>query len=328
MKDLEKKNLVVTTYGTRGSVAVSRTGMNKYGGNTTCLRIQSPCIPEGTALIIDAGTGIVPLVHALLKEGVKRVVVFMTHYHHDHTQGILLAPITFIKEIPIHIYGPLQNGIGPKEMMVAMMKKPFFPLDFKQVSSHFHCQKFECPQNKVILLHPQGGVKMLDVDVFERAMKKDGLMPFARKKHYSIEECLLVRMHSTEHPEQTVSYRFEDHLSGKVFCLLTDHESQDGIPMSLKAHLKDADLLIQDTQYDEKTYHDKTAGFGHGTPEYAVRLSQAVGAKRLGLTHHDPRANDEKVDAILKEAIECLTDDSSLSANDIFACKDYEEYIV
>ena len=325
---MKKDSFVVTTFGTRGSIAVSRSGMNKYGGNTTCLRVESPSIPEGTALVIDAGTGIVPLVNELLKEGVKRVVIFMTHYHHDHTQGIFLAPITFIKSIPVHIYGPVQNGIGPKEMMDAMMKKPFFPLDFKQVSSHFHCHKFDYPQNKVILLHPQGGVKMLDVDVFERALDKDGLMPFVKKQRFAVEECLVVRMHSTEHPEQTVSFRFEDRLSGKTFCLLTDHESQDGIPKSLKAHLKDADLLIEDVQYDERIYHEEKAGFGHGTPEYAVRLSQAVGAKRLGLTHHDPGADDNKVDAILAEAQACLTPESSLSTDDIFACKDYGKYIV
>ncbi|NOR86681.1 MAG: hypothetical protein GQ527_03640 [Bacteroidales bacterium] len=328
MNDLEKKSFLVTTYDTRGSVPVSRSGVNKYGGNTTCLRIESECIPKGTALVIDAGTGFLPLAYDLLKEDVKPVIVLQTHYHHDHTQGFLLAPLTFIKVIPMHLYGPVQNGIGPKEAMETIMRKPFFPIDFKLVSSHFHCHKFEYPQQKVILLHPQGGVKMLNVDDYERALLKDGLMTFASKQRFNVEECLVVRMHPSEHPEQTVSFRFEERPSNKVFCLLTDHESQDGIPMSLKNHLKDVDLLIQDVQYDEVTYQTRTAGYGHGTPKYAVRLAIAVGAKKLGLTHHDLMANDEKIDAILEEAVGCLKSDSSLTADDLFACQDYGKYLV
>lgn len=324
--------MLVTTYGTRGSIPVSRPGTVKFGGNTTCLRVESDRLPEGTWLVVDTGSGFVPLAYDALKAGVKKVIILQTHHHHDHNQGLLLAPLTFIKQIPIHIYGPVQNGVGPKEVLEQVMRKPLFPVDFKVVASHFHINKFDYPSNLVFLVHPVGGFKRMDVDAFERAINKDGKLPFGPKTSFDVEECLVIRMHSTEHPEQTISYRFEERTSGKTFCLLTDHENQDGIPLSLRAHLADADLLIEDVQYDEATYQARTAGFGHGTAKYAVRLANLVGAKRLGLTHHDPMSDDDKVEAILREAKDQAQqssgEESGLDPDNIFACADYDEYDV
>ncbi len=328
--------MIVTTYGTRGSVPVSRPGTAKYGGNTTCLRVDSDCLPKDTWLVIDTGSGFVPLAYDALKAGVKRIIILQTHHHHDHNQGLLLAPITFIKSIPIHIYGPVQNGVGPKEVLEQVMRKPLFPVDFKQVASHFHINKFEYPGNQVFLIHPVGGFKRLDVDSYERSLDQGKLMSFSSKTSFDVDECLVIKMHSTEHPEQTVSYRFEDRPRGRVFCLLTDHENQDGIPLSLRAHLKEADLLIQDVQFDEVTYMERTAGFGHGTAKYAVRLSNLVGAKRLGLTHHDPMSDDDQVEVILTEArenahrarTETGEEGNGLADEQIFACQDYGVYEV
>lgn len=115
--------------------------------------------------------------------------------------------------------------------------------------------------------------------------------------------------------------------------LLTDHENQAGLPNDLKALLKDADLVVMDCQYPEQKYLTQTAGFGHGTPAYCVKTALQVGAKSLGLTHHDPPATDAAIDAILAEAkaaygeqVKSLDPKAGavvLKSERIFACQDY-----
>lgn len=325
----------VKFYGTRGSVPIANKASTLTGGNTTCLKIASPCLPAGTLLVVDAGSGFVPLCFEALKNGVKTVQILFTHYHWDHTQGLPLGPLTFIKPIPIIIWGTVDEGIGPRDVLEASMKRPFFPVDFSEVASHFSFRRIEHPNTQVILIHPEGGIKQMAVDQFESFEGKP--LPIGKDgRKYAKSECLVIRMMKSFHPEKTISYRFEEGPTGKAFVILTDHENQDGVPTGMRAFLKGADLLAMDSQYPRAKYEKQTAGFGHGTPDYCVRVALEVGAKMLGLTHHDPASTDEEVKKILEEAKFALSqmvfaikqkDQKaiiSLDEDKIFACQDYQ----
>lgn len=313
-------SLKVTTFGTRGSIPVSNPESIIYGGNTTCLRVESPCIPKGKALIVDAGSGYVPCSYRLLGEKVHDVHVLFTHYHHDHTQGLLLAPPTFIKSIKTHLYGPVDaGGVGPKEMWKTIMQPPYFPVHHKLHESHFSFHPLEFPQTQVMLVHSQGGIRMMDVDQYESLNLKDGYIPIGKGK-YPKSEILVISMYMSNHPENTICYGFDEGPTGKKFVFLTDHENHDSNPNDLKNHIKGADLLVMDCQYSRLKYDSMTAGYGHGTPDYCVRTAREVGAKRLGLTHHDPNAKDLDVEGILAEAKACLPCEV-----DVFTCRDYQE---
>jgi ribonuclease BN (tRNA processing enzyme) len=327
----------VTFAGTRGSVPVSGLEQTEFGGNTTSIEILSECLPENMHLIVDAGSGIVPLSMDIMKrqgdkifkDGGVTVVVAFTHLHHDHTQGLFLSPLTFIKQVRMHLIGPSEHGIGPCEMMKAMMKPPFFPVPFENVGSHFAFRRLKHPSKDMIIFHPTGGMKILSVEQFEKMERKGGHVPVGRKGgKYPISECLVIRMYKTHHPEQTISYRFEERPTGKVFVLLTDHENLDGVPVDLRKHVEGADLLVLDAQYDTEKYKTRTAGFGHGTGAYCAGLAHSCGVERLGLTHHDPFSSDEHVKEILTEARGTLIglssgqESESLSEEDIFACSD------
>lgn len=310
--------LKVTTYGTRGSIPISNPESVTYGGNTTCLRVESGCIPEGKALVIDAGSGYVPLSYKLLGEKISDIHILFSHYHHDHTQGLLLAPPTFIKNIKTHLYGPIDaGGVGPKEMFRCIMQPPFFPVHHKLHESHFVFHPLEFPQTQLMLIHPSGGIRFMDVNEYEKLVDKDSHIPSGKGK-YPRSEFLVVRMYMSNHPENTICYRFDEGPTGKSFVFLTDHENHDSNPNDLKKHLKDVDLLIMDCQYPRLKYDMMTAGYGHATPDYCVRTAQESGAKMLGLTHHDPSSNDKQVEAILEEAISCIPGEVK-----VFACNDY-----
>ncbi len=313
----------VKLYGTRGSVPVFNPKSVRYGGNTTCLRIYSDHIGENCALVIDAGSGIIPMGDELLKETkgqLKEVTLLFTHWHNDHTLGLFLSPITFIKTVRMKLLGPNENNIGPKEMMEDMMRPPYFPIDVREVRSKFEYFDIMMPQAQVLLLN-KFGMTILDLDVYEK-IELNHEMVELNEELYPLDDFLVIKMHRAKHPDKTISYRFEDKKSGKVFVFLTDNENEDGFSGHLKKHVMNADLLIIDAQYSREKYNSFTVGFGHGTPDYAVRLAEFCKVKKLGFTHHDPMSEVTDIDKILQEGINAKSKDSQL---EIFACADYLE---
>ena len=311
----------VTFYGTRGSCPVSHPSKTHYGGNTTCLWVESPCLPTGHWLLIDAGTGIVPLSADFARGGGQAVTILQTHYHHDHTQGLVLSTFPYLKHVPVTIYGPTDQGLGPRAVYQTLMQSPYFPIDLREVGSHIDCVDITNPNSTVHVIHPQGGQNMLTIESLERLTAEGVPISFPNGTHFKLAECLVITMHRSHHPERTISYRFEEQPSGQTFAFLTDHENQDGIPTRLATHLQNADLLVMDAQYTRKKYEEMTAGWGHATPDYSARVARRVGAKALGLTHHDPASSDVQVDEIVEIARTTLASDGVTIP--VFGCRDY-----
>jgi phosphoribosyl 1,2-cyclic phosphodiesterase len=163
----------VRFYGTRGSVPVSRPDVVKTGGNTTCLRVFSDSLPKGSALVIDAGSGYVECSKDLLKEEVMSVSLLFTHWHHDHTMGLPLAPHTFIPTARIKIWGPKEHGVGPVQVFTTLMQAPFFPVEFAKLRHRFKLHDLEHVGNEVLVIHPAGGYKLLPIHIVNQA-RADG----------------------------------------------------------------------------------------------------------------------------------------------------------
>ena len=345
-------SLVVETHGTRGSQAVSNPDSVHVGGNTTSLRIKSPCLPPGMALVIDTGTGFPPMARDIAAEGIvgsskqgdghedDRVVILYTHYHFDHILGLTTAiPVTFNKNLPVDLIGPVDQGVGPKQMMESLFRPPFFPASYRKVASHFAYHPIKEPSTFVILIHPQGGLKIMGLDDYERLVRKNSLMPFKPDDtniRLPLEECLVIRMLRTDHPQRAVSYRFDEMPTGKSFVFLTDNEALEAIPQEYLRHVRGVDFLCLDVQYDEASYFGFASGFGHAWAGFAIRLANAAGVKRLGTTHHDPFSTDQNVQAIVDEICRLAGEEIErvefpvgliLPAN-IFACVDYGRYVV
>jgi len=127
----------VKTWGSRGSIAVSSEDNIRAGGNTTCYEVKSECLPVGMHLMLDAGTGFVPAgwnYLSELEEGNLHYAILFTHWHYDHIVGLTLAPPTFIDSVPMTLFGPIDEGEGPEEMVKHLFKRPYFPVDAKRIS--------------------------------------------------------------------------------------------------------------------------------------------------------------------------------------------------
>ena len=100
-------------WGCRGSISVSDKKKTRYGGNTTCYEVESKCLPDGTWLLFDGGTGMVPASAAFMAARAQALYVFYTHWHHDHTGGFPLSIFPYVDHIPVSLYGPVEHGYGP-----------------------------------------------------------------------------------------------------------------------------------------------------------------------------------------------------------------------
>lgn len=115
--------MVIKLYGTRGSLPVASKETVKYGGNTTCLYVESR---SGDTIVVDAGSGIRELGADLLKKKKKNINLIFTHYHWDHLQGLPFFTPVYAKSTRLTIYGPTQE-ISPEKALSHQMMKPYFP---------------------------------------------------------------------------------------------------------------------------------------------------------------------------------------------------------
>jgi phosphoribosyl 1,2-cyclic phosphodiesterase len=123
--------MFIKLYGTRGSIAVSNRATQTYGGNTTCLYVESR---TGDAVVIDAGTGIRQVGEYLVKNKIKKIHLIFTHYHWDHIQGIPMFIPIFLKKSVLNIYGHKKES-SVKKALSYQMTKPYWPVTMADLPS-------------------------------------------------------------------------------------------------------------------------------------------------------------------------------------------------
>ncbi len=92
-----KKNtdFKIKFWGVRGSYPIADKNFLEYGGNTSCIEINA----GSTKIILDGGTGIIPLGDKMFKEHISsaenaqgrkpmKVTMLLSHIHQDHIQGL------------------------------------------------------------------------------------------------------------------------------------------------------------------------------------------------------------------------------------------------
>ena len=101
----------VTFWGTRGSIPTPGPGTARYGGNTACISISSG---DGRLVILDAGSGLRPLGHELMKQrnGIITADILLSHTHWDHIQGLPFFKPLSARDTSVTIYGAAQEGVA------------------------------------------------------------------------------------------------------------------------------------------------------------------------------------------------------------------------
>lgn len=216
-------------------------------------------------IILDAGTGLRPLGQSLLREFKAQplnLTLLISHTHWDHIQGLpFFAPI-YESRCRLRILG----GAGTRKSLVAaltgQMESTYFPVPFSKLPSNIEIEELK------------------DFNL--------GLGP------------VLLSAQRANHPGRTVGYRLLAP-DGLVAYFPDTEPRPGGDDREMLDFIRDADVLILDSQYDRAEYQTH-AGWGHGCVDDSVQLALQAGVKKLVLFHHDPDHDDRKIDAFVRHA--------------------------
>ena len=256
-------------WGVRGSIPAPGSDTVRYGGNTSCVTLESTAIEPGADgkpgfVIFDAGSGIRALAMSLLRD--KRLPIrahlFLTHTHWDHIQGFPFFVPALIPGNHISIYGNPEGEGGVEAALEGQMIHRYFPIGLKQMAAKLDFHQLESGEHEIAHMH--------------------------------------VTVAPLFHSSVTFGYRIE--IGGRSVVYLTDAEPRregdqitiDPVMLGLAAG---ADVLIHDAQYTDEEYAGKI-GWGHSPIGYVVDFARAAGVRRLILFHHDPLSSDAKLDAL------------------------------
>lgn len=247
--------MTVTFHGVRGSIAVPGAHTKRYGGNTSCLSVTV----DDSVLVIDAGTGIRRLGHAL-HGGTDTIYVLFTHLHDDHVQGFpYFAPLYEPGRV-LHLLTYDPPGGGASWSPLALLDGTHFPLRPGDLPAD--CRTVKAPLSDALAA--------LDLRVERMAV---------------------------QHPGGAYAYRIGH--DGATFVHVPDNElaapdASTGTVEALVDFCRGADVLCHDAQYNADDMPAKK-GWGHSTVAQACDLARTAEVGHLVLFHHDPERSDAAV---------------------------------
>ena len=287
----------VRFWGVRGSFPVPGVSTNRYGGNTSCVEVQTDPDARSTEaprIIIDAGTGIRKLGKELMAgefgEGKGAAHLLVSHTHWDHIQGLPFFAPLYNKGNKLHVYARHRDDTHLRAVFAQQSETPYFAVPFDQVKADCYFRelvegaRFEIGPVQVTctrLNHPWIAMAYrLDYDGGSVAYVTD-TAPFR--------DILIEQEFIRQPPRPGDPLKPDD--AAKLAAM------RAGVVRLCEG----ADLVIYDTQFTPEEYAQKPH-WGHSCPEDAIEIAQAAGARTLALFHHAPERSDEGVDRILAAA--------------------------
>lgn len=267
--------LRIKFWGVRGSYPAPGAGTVKYGGNTACVEIRL----GGRTIILDAGTGIIPLGRKLARRREPEVLLLLSHYHHDHTQGFPFFLPAYLPSVRLHIFGPGGTPESLRRVLEHNQSLETFPIGLHEMASS---KDIRSVRESQIILWDQAGVRLAES---AKGVRKDTVMIHIHKSY--------------AHPGGAYVYRITWRGTSVVYA--TDTEGYVGTDHRLVQFAKGADVLIHDAQYSEDHYRGgltgfpSTQGYGHSTVRMACEVAAAAEVGQLILFHHEPSYSDEMV---------------------------------
>lgn len=267
--------LRVKFWGVRGSYPTPGAETVKFGGNTACVEVRA----GSRTIILDAGTGIIPLGHELAGRRALEVVLLFSHLHHDHTQGFPFFVPAYLPNAKLHIFGPDGTHESLKNVLEHNQSSEMFPVSLREMASSKDIQSVRESQ---VIVWDEAGVRAVESAVGES------------------DDAVVIRIHkSYAHPGGVYVYRIT--WRGRSVVYATDTEGYAGTDRRLVQFAKDADVLIHDAQYSDEHYWGQlaglpsTQGYGHSTVTMACEVSACARAGQLVLFHHDPSYSDARI---------------------------------
>jgi ribonuclease BN (tRNA processing enzyme) len=260
----------LTVWGARGSIPVSGVEYNRYGGDTTCLELETD---TGETVILDAGSGMRRLGNRMAAQNTSACTVILTHAHLDHLIGFPFFRPLYSAGVNIDVFGCRYAQQSARTMLSNTMRPPFFPVDLSEVAA-------------TLTFHED------NAEVFTAAGLQIRRIPL----NHPNRGCGIVVQEGT----RRLAF-FPDNELGAV------HHEGGLAAASYATLLNGVDLLVHDAEYTQDEYDAGRQGWGHSTYEQTVELAADAHAGRLLLWHLNQDRTDDQAEVILRSAQTRLT---------------------
>ena len=232
----------VRFFGTRGSIATPGPHTLRYGGNTSCIEVQSSA---GTLVILDMGTGAAVLGRELMARGEPsrgHILISHTHFLRHFSFPALSGTST----------GPRGLHQGLRQTLAGQMQSTYFPVTLEQLGATIRYRELV-----------EGRLRIGDIEVTCRYLNHPTLT-----LGYRLEADGAALVYACDHEPHS-------------HALATGVGDFLGEDRRHAEFLAGADLVVHDAQYLASEYPQKI-GWGHSTIEYACAVARLakVGSSR------------------------------------------------
>lgn len=257
----------VQFFGVRGSYPAVGSQFSRFGGNTAALCVKV----AGRRIIFDGGLGLIDLGKTAMAD--QDHVIFMSHVHYDHLTGLPFFAPLYRKENRVRVFAPTSMV----EPLRRFWNPPYFPLRLT-----------DYPARVEILPTPAGQVDLADLLGLPDRNGQPTLTSIFLGPQFHPADGIMIHK---------VTW------NGKSVVYATDIElNTDEAMASVAAFCMDADLLICDTQYEDKEYQGQHRGWGHNSIDLTARLAETARIKELVLFHHAPTREDSALEMLEERA--------------------------
>nr|WP_255666704.1 MULTISPECIES: MBL fold metallo-hydrolase [unclassified Legionella] len=239
----------------------------KYGGHTSCLTLN---FVNERAIILDAGSGIIPLGNELIIRNQNPIEadIFISHEHWDHIHGLTFFKPLYHPGNRFNFYGPPQGVKSVHELLAGLMDGLYFPVKIDNLPSTISYHDLMADQNFKI-------------------------------------DTIKIATIALQHPCATYGYKIQ--YNNKIISYITDNELYDksyhlynaDFVRNLIKFTMDSDILIVDCSFTDEEYDAGRVSWGHSCPRQISEFAHLANAKQLILHHNDHHETDKIVDAKL-----------------------------
>lgn len=252
-----------TVWGCRSTSTAVSPVVAKYGKHTSCVSVETPA----HLFVFDAGSGISLLGNQLMKDGKhKEVWLFLTHFHHDHVEGLAGFPPARDKDYVIHISGASDPDKPLENQLKAALEPGFGD---------------EMPAAKL--------------ELYELIEQTYEILPGVRLTAFYANHPGTTLGFVLQTEERKVVYCPDSELYGEYATALQDYDEKIG------AVCRGADLMFHDGRYTAEDYK-KNRNNGHSSFLAAVDFAGKNLVKQLVLMHADDSYADGVLDQMGKDA--------------------------
>lgn len=251
-------------WGVRGTIPTPGPDTIRIGGNTSCIELRTS---DDQLIILDAGSGILPLGRHLLKNNPGRIIgsILISHTHWDHIQGFPFFAPVWGRSNRFVLVGRKRVGQRLEEIIGGQFLEPYLPFAYKSLPADLLVKEVSDGESIIIGENTRVEVALMN------------------------------------HPGGCLGFRIEDAGVVLAYCSDVGHDDDRFDTAVLKlAH--NADLLIHDSHFGTTEERNLRSDWGHSTWLEAAQIATEANVKNLALFHYSPDSNDDTVEQILGKA--------------------------